>query len=90
MTSPESWDVQVAGPARRSLKRIGAKDRGRILSALDTMAEDPFRGDVAYLHNDPRAACRRRVGAWRIFFDVVPARRLVIVQAIERRTSTTY
>ena len=90
MNSPKSWDIHAAGPATKSLKRIPAKDRERILAAITAMREDPFSGDVAYLQNDPRAACRRRVGAWRIFFDVLPERRLVIVQAIERRTSTTY
>jgi mRNA-degrading endonuclease RelE of RelBE toxin-antitoxin system len=53
------------------------------------MREDPTSGDVRPLRNE-RSAFRRRVGDWRIFFDLYPERRLVVIVAIERRTSTTY
>ena len=33
---------------------------------------------------------RRRVGDWRIFFDVYPEQRLVDIVDIHRRTTTTY
>jgi len=35
-------------------------------------------------------AWRRRVGDWRIFFDVYPEQRLVDIVDIHRRTTTTY
>ena len=53
------------------------------------MREDPFAGDVERLTPE-RTAFRRRVGDWRIFFDVDPERRLVEVRDIQRRTTTTY
>jgi mRNA-degrading endonuclease RelE of RelBE toxin-antitoxin system len=37
-----------------------------------------------------RAAWRRRVGSYRIFFDVYPDRQHIDVVDIARRTSTTY
>ena len=84
-----NWEVLLAGPARRSLKRISAADQRRILAILDTMQEDPFQGDVVRLTAQP-AAWRRRVGNWRILFDVDPERQLVVVHDVVRRTSTTY
>ena len=53
------------------------------------MEEDPFGGDVVRLHHE-RAAFRRRIGDWRILFDVDPEQRLVDVRDILRRTTTTY
>lgn len=53
------------------------------------MGSDPFAGDTERLRNE-RASFRRRVGHWRIFFDVHLAQRLVAISYIERRTSTTY
>lgn len=53
------------------------------------MRLDPFAGDVARLKNE-RTAFRRRVGDWRIFFDVYRQEGLVKVPLIERRSSTTY
>ncbi|MGH7150591.1 MAG: type II toxin-antitoxin system RelE family toxin [Planctomycetota bacterium] len=53
------------------------------------MEVDPLAGDVQPLKNQP-AAFRRRVGDWRIFFDLDLEHRVVAVPYIERRTSTTY
>lgn len=53
------------------------------------MEQDPFAGDVERLHTQV-TAFRRRVGDWRLFFDVYPESRLVRVRYIERRTTTTY
>jgi mRNA interferase RelE/StbE len=82
------WTVVLAGPARKSLKRIPANDKTRVLAALAEMQQDPFQGDIRKLQGLP--GFRRRVGDWRILFEVVLERRQVVVAAIERRTSTTY
>lgn len=82
------WTVVLAGPARKALKRIPAGDRTRVLAALGEMQQNPFHGDIRKLQGLP--GFRRRVGNWRILFEVVPERRHVVIAAIERRTSTTY
>jgi mRNA-degrading endonuclease RelE of RelBE toxin-antitoxin system len=82
------WIVLLAGPARKSLDRVPATDRKRILAALDEMQRDPFGGDIRKLQGLP--GFRRRVGNWRIFFEIVAEHRQVVVTAVERRTSTTY
>jgi len=82
------WTVVLAGPARKSLKRVPAGDKTRILAALAEIQADPFQGDIRKLQGLP--GFRRRVGNWRILFEVVLERRQVVVAAIERRTSTTY
>jgi mRNA-degrading endonuclease RelE of RelBE toxin-antitoxin system len=53
------------------------------------MATDPTVGDVVRL-TAARSSYRRRVGYWRIFFDLHRDRLLVSVVDIERRTTTTY
>jgi len=80
--------VVLAGPARKSLKRIPASDKTRILSALAEMQQDPFQGDIRKLQGLP--GFRRRVGNWRVMFDLILEERRIVVAAIERRTSTTY
>ena len=84
------WTVVVEKRAYRTLSRLEEADRQRIQGALDAMRATPFGGDLKHLSNDPRGQFRRRVGSWRIFFDVDPGRGRVDVTAIERRTSTTY
>ena len=82
------WNVVLAGPARKSLKHAPASDRKRILAALDEMQQNPFQGDIRKLQGLP--GFRRRVGNWRIFFEIVVQGKHVVISAIERRTSTTY
>jgi mRNA interferase RelE/StbE len=53
------------------------------------MARDPLARDVVVLRDYP-VGYRRRVGSYRILFDIDQATRSVQIQEIERRTSTTY
>ncbi|MDQ1387844.1 MAG: hypothetical protein QOF56_1298 [Acidobacteriaceae bacterium] len=53
---------------------------------LAAMQEDPLQGDIRKLQGLP--GFRRRVGNWRILFEVVIERRHAVIAAIERRTST--
>jgi hypothetical protein len=54
------------------------------------MAVDPFGGDLERLTKHDRYSFRRRVGDYRILFNVDTAARRVRVGAIDRRTTTTY
>jgi mRNA-degrading endonuclease RelE of RelBE toxin-antitoxin system len=83
------WELLLAGPATKALKRMPAADRRRVLAALDSMEQDPFSGDIVRLTAQP-VAWRRRVGDWRILFDVELEQHRVLVHGIVRRTSTTY
>ena len=83
------WELRVARRARKALEQAPTNDRERLLVALQAMRDDPLSGDIARLKNQP-AAWRRRVGVWRIFFDLDPHLRVVDVVDIRRRTSTTY
>ena len=85
----KNWLVVLAGPARKSLKRIPPHDRARLRAAIDEMEENPLHGDIRKLQGG-REGFRRRIGDWRIFFDLYPDEGRVVVTGIERRTSTTY
>ena len=84
-----AWRVGVAGSAGKQLRRAPARDAERLVSALQDLAEMPFSGHVEKMRGF-ESKYRRRVGDWRIVFDVYSAERLVRVTAIERRTTTTY
>jgi len=83
------WTVVVAESAAKSLAKFPAKDQARIAAALLAMADDPFSGDVVKLEGEQHR-WRRRVGSYRIFFTVDRGSRVVGINAILRRTSTTY
>jgi len=58
-------------------------------AALVEMQQNPFSGDIVRLTSE-RATWRRRVGSYRILFDVYPDRQHIDVVDIARRTSITY
>ena len=84
-----AWQLRIAKQAARKLKKIPRKDQERIAGAITEMRASPFRGDIARLSN-ASAAWRRRVGSYRIFFDVDGEGLIVDVTDIRRRTTTTY
>jgi mRNA-degrading endonuclease RelE of RelBE toxin-antitoxin system len=60
-----------------------------ISAALEAMRANPYGGDVKFLRGTG-GALRRRVGSWRILFEVHQRERRVVVLGVKRRTSTTY
>jgi mRNA-degrading endonuclease RelE of RelBE toxin-antitoxin system len=53
------------------------------------MEEDPHAGDTEKLTGHKKTY-RRRVGDWRIIYDIDQDNFSVIIKGIRRRTSTTY
>lgn len=84
-----SWNLQLAGPARKDFRKLPPKDQARVKAALIAMEQDPFQGDIKRLKGKP-SGWRRRVGHYRIVYDVYFERRLIVIAGIVRGTSTTY
>lgn len=83
------WSVSVVKSAQKHVDKLPARDFSHIDAAIERLRIDPFAGDLVRLTNG-EAAYRRRVGDYRILFDVFRDRRHVDVVAVLRRTTTTY
>lgn len=83
-----TWGLVIASRAKRQFRRLSAVDRDSIDQAFSQMREDPFAGDVKFLRG--LDTLRRRVGDWRILYELNEARQLIVVTAIRRRGSNTY
>lgn len=83
-----SWIVAVSARARKSLDRMPATDRRRAETAIQAMRTDPLSGDVVKLKG--MDVFRRRVGSYRIIFDIDFKARAVRVFDVLRRSITTY
>ncbi len=84
-----TWNLILTKPAEKQLRKIHNPDHARLITALKAIQASPLRGEVRKLE-DMGPAYRRRVGKWRILFDLDQQDRLVVVHAITRRTTTTY
>ncbi|OHA20632.1 MAG: hypothetical protein A2836_01310 [Candidatus Taylorbacteria bacterium RIFCSPHIGHO2_01_FULL_45_63] len=85
-----SWRVFVASSATKFVQRLPRKDATRIKFVLEKeLSRDPYAGDIKKLAGEDNV-WRRRVGSYRIFFEVYPVFQEVRVFDIERRGSNTY
>ena len=83
------WGLVIGNRARRQLRRLTDAERYQINAAFSEMRENPYRGDVQFLKGSD-GALRRRTGDWRVFYDLEPQHKAIVVTAIKRRGSNTY
>lgn len=84
-----NWQVIVDSYARKYLKKIPASDADRIAAVLREFAVNPYAGDIEKLDGE-EDTWRRRVGSYRIFYEVYTSKKIVYVSEVRRRASNTY
>jgi mRNA-degrading endonuclease RelE of RelBE toxin-antitoxin system len=83
------WGLEITKPAARDLRDVPRADLEHIDQAFEDMRSDPYYGDIKFLKGTNRIL-RRRVGNWRIEFEVQSDRRIVVIFSVTRRSSHTY
>lgn len=84
-----NWKIKIAKRVLKQLKRIPKKDAQRLLFVLEAFSENPFQGDIAKIEGE-RNIWRRRVGNYRIFFEIWFEQKFVSILDIKRKTTATY
>ena len=83
------WKVRIAKRVLREIKRIPKKDARRLLFILEKLNENPYQGDVEKIKGEDNV-WRRRVGNYRILYEIISKQKCISVFQIWRRTTTTY
>ena len=84
-----NWKIKIAKRASKQIKRILKKDAERLLFVLEELTNDPYQGDIKKIKGAENI-WRRRVGNYRILYEIFPKQKFVAVYNIQRRTTTTY
>lgn len=84
-----AWAVHIDDVAKKGLRRLPAKEVTHIQVALREFESNPYSGDIEKLSGQ-RFSWRRRVGSYRIFYDVLVSQHIVFITKIKRRGSNTY
>ncbi|TSC67436.1 MAG: hypothetical protein G01um101472_416 [Parcubacteria group bacterium Gr01-1014_72] len=84
-----SWTLAVDSAANKQWRRFPHKDRERIRLALHEVEGNPFGGDLQKIKGED-FVWRRRVGSYRIKYELRVSEKLVYVFDIKRRGSHTY
>ena len=84
-----NWGLVIGNRAKRQLRRLTNSELHQVNAAFSEMCHNPYQGDVQFLKGSD-GALRRRIGDWRIFYDLEPEHKVIVVTALKRRGSNTY
>lgn len=89
MNSKINWVLQTDPQILKTLRRFPKQDTNRILEVLKSINNDPYSGDIQKIKGEENV-WRRRIGSYRIFYEIYIKENTIYVFHAERRTSTTY
>ena len=84
-----NWELRLRKRVKEHLLRFPKKDQIYIAAGLKELATNPYSGDMEKI-SDEENVWRRRIGAYRIFYEIISQEKVIRVFRIERRTSKTY
>ncbi len=82
-----SRELRVDDSVNKRLNKIPRHYAQRIREVIYKLVDNPLFGDVKKMKGE-KSSWRRRVGPYRIFYEVYPS--YIYVYDLDRRTSTTY
>ncbi|MBI2003691.1 MAG: type II toxin-antitoxin system RelE/ParE family toxin [Parcubacteria group bacterium] len=89
MNSKQSWALKIDYRVYKVLSKIPKEYARKILNVIKSFSLNPFVGDIEKVKNQENS-WRRRVGSYRIFYDIKMKEKIIEVTWVERRTSNTY
>lgn len=89
MSLSESWDLQIEPGVFKTLKKIPQRSAEMVLGVIKLLPLNPYFGDIQKMRGEENS-WRRRIGAYRIFYKIKIAEKIILVFRLERRASKTY
>ena len=89
MNSSENWQIRIRDAVYNQLAKFPVKDRGRLVSVIENLPSNPFAGDIQKMGGEENV-WRRRVGSYRIRYEIMARERVIYIFIVERRTSKSY
>lgn len=84
-----NWEVLVRPRASKQLRKFPKHDQMKVLSVLEELSLNPYAGDISKMEGED-GVWRRRVGSYRIKYEIHEKQKIIYVFELERRTSSTY
>ena len=89
MSSPKKWDLEIGSRVYRALGNFPRKDAAKLVEVIHSLPANPYAGDIKKLGGEENV-WRRRVGSYRLSYELYPSQGRILVFEVKRRTSTTY
>jgi len=89
MSFDANWRLEVDPQVYKDLTKLPKSNIRRILGAIEKLSNSPYAGDIQKMRGE-KNVWRRRVGEYRIFYEILTEVKVIHVFHAERRTSKTY
>ena len=83
------WELRIDNIVQKTLRRIPKHDAERIIIAIEELIVDPYGGDIQKMRGE-EDVWRRRIGSYRILYEIRTTERCISVFDVQRRASNTY
>ena len=89
MNLKENWGLKIDIGIYKDLSKFPNNHARKILEAIENFASNPYVGDIRKIKNE-KNLWRKRVGNYRIFYEMHKDKKFIHALWVERRTSKTY
>ena len=84
-----NWVLLVDPQVAKQLKRFPRRENERLFSIVQQLVSNPYAGDIEKMKGVDDV-WRKRVGSYRIKYEIYATQKIVRVFSVERRASHTY
>lgn len=89
MNLNKSWELRIDKVVYKKLNRFPKKDFSEIIETIEFLPFNIYDGDIQKIKGE-KNVWRRRVGNYRIFYEIYQKEKIINVFWVERRGSKTY
>ena len=89
MNLEKNWKLKIDPGVYKDLSKFPKNYTEKILGVVSSLVDDPYAGDIEKIKGKENL-WRRRIGAYRIFYEIYPEFNFIHVLWAERRGSNTY
>ena len=90
MNSNVNWQLKIRDRIWKDVVKFSGKDQERITKVIEKeIILNPYSGDIEKMKGEENS-WRRRVGVYRIFYEIITQEKIIYIFRVERRTSKTY
>jgi mRNA-degrading endonuclease RelE of RelBE toxin-antitoxin system len=89
MNSGENWELKIDPDIFKYLLKLPTGQSEKILDTIKNLSFNPYAGDIKKIKGE-KNLWRKRIGSYRIFYEIYPEKGFIHVSWMERRTSKTY
>ena len=90
MSLNAGWKLKIREKVWKNLAKFPQKDKERIVEVIEKeIILNPYLGDIEKMKGEENS-WRRRIGVYRLFYEIITPEKVIYIFRVERRASKTY